>query len=316
MLSLVSKDITNIMDNTFLGINFGFEENKFFVEYTSCSRPVNNIRTEFDQRARDLFSYNKNLILGISSGLDSQAVMHSFCSQGLDIKYAFLYMPGYNDFEFNNLKILAKKYSIEPIIIEMHPNEMQSSLMQEYETTGVLPSHAMQAKFLEMLPTDYDIIQGIHGPDFLFSKNNWYLLETANSIEISRLRAFQQVERTGKIIGWERTAEITASLLTDDVVTSFMFSYSYISGHDLIYKNGTEIPIIDYWDLYIKPFIYGKYWKDELEYFPKRTGFESLDWIENGPRHDYRKNLIKVPYQKLVDHLTAINGETLKFYEN
>jgi hypothetical protein len=304
------------MNNNLLGINFGFVETKFFVEYSSCLRPVGNLKEEFAQRARELFCYNKNLILGISSGLDSQAVMHSFCSQGLHIKYAFLHMPGYNDFEFNNLQILAKKYSIDPIIIKIDPIEIRDGLMHEYETTGTLPSHAMQAKFLKMLPKDHDIIQGIHGPDFLFSKNNWYLLETANSIEISRLRAFQQVERTGKVIGWERTAEITASLLTDDVVTAFMSSYNYISAHELVYKNGNEIPIIDHWDLYIKPFIYGKYWKDELEYFPKRTGFESLDWIENGPRHNYRKNLIKVPYQKLVDHLTSINSETLRFYES
>jgi len=302
------------MDNTFLGINFGFEENKFFVEYSSCSRPVGNFKEEFDQRARDLFSYNKNLILGISSGLDSQAVMHSFCSQGLDIKYAFLHMPGYNDFEFNNLQILANKYSIDPIIVEMHPNEMQSDLMYEYKTTGTLPSHAMQAKFLEMLPKDHDIIQGI-GPEFLFQNNNWYVLETANSMEISRLRAFQQVKRTGKVIGWDRTAELTTSLLTDDVIKAFMSSYNYISAHELIYKTGTEISIIDHWDLYIKPFIYGKYWKDELEYFPKKSGFELLDWIKNGPRHDYRKNLVKVPYQKLIDHLTSMNCKTLRFYE-
>ena len=310
------KDIINIMNNNLLGINFGFEDNKFFMEFPSCSRPIGNLREEFEQRARDLFSYNKKLMLGISSGLDSQTVMHSFCSQGLDIKYVFLHMPGYNDFEFNNLQILTKKYSVSPIVIEMDPIAMQNELMHEYETTGVLPSHAMQAKFLGMLPDDYDIIQGIPGPDLLVSKNNWYMFESANSIEIARLIAFQRVPRTGKVIGWERTSEITASMLNDDAIKSFMYSYNYISAHDLIYRDGTEIPIINHWDLYIKPFVYGRYWKDELEYFPKKTGFETLNWIYNGPRHDYRKNLVKIPYWTLVDHLLSINGETLKFYEN
>lgn len=303
------------MNNTFLGINFGFTEEKFFVEYNNCSRPVGNLKEEFDQRARDLFSYNKKLILGVSSGLDSQAVMHSFCSQGLDITYAFLHMPGYNDFEFNNLKILADKYSIDPVVIEMDPMAMQSDLMYEYKTTGTLPGHAMQAKFLKKLPDDYDIIQGI-GPEFLFHNNAWYVLETANSMEISRLRAFQQVERIGKVIGWDRTAELTTSLLTDDVVKAFMSSYNYTSAHELIYKNGKEISVIDHWDLYIKPFIYGRYWKDQLEYFPKRNGFENISWITDGPKHQYRKNLVMIPYKELVDHLSSKNAGTVRFYEN
>jgi hypothetical protein len=304
------------MNSNFSGINFGFENKQFFVDYASCSRSVGNLKQEFDIRARELYSYNKKLILGISSGLDSQAVMHSFCSQDLDIKYAFLYMPGFNDFEFENLKKLSKKYSTDPIIIEMNPLELKSELMDLYSKSGIPPSHIMQAKFLKQLPDDYDIVQGIHGPDFLFFKNQWFIFESANSIEIARLRAFLDVERKGKVIGWERTSEITASLLTDDIVTSFMCAYNYISSSDLIYKSGKEIPIIDYWDLYIKPFIYGKYWKNELEYFPKKTGFENIEWIENGPRHEYRKNLVKIPYKQLVDHLLSKSNTSQRFYED
>lgn len=303
------------MDNNFLGINFGFTEKKFFVEYPSCSRPVGNLKEEFEQRARDLFSYNKKLMLGISSGLDSQAVMHSFCSQGLDIKYAFLHMPGYNDFEFNNLKILEKKYSIDFIVIEIDPVKIKDDLLQEYKKTEILPSHIIQAKFLKQLPDDYDFIQGINGPDFFISNNQCYILETANSMQISRLRAFLNISRIGRIIGWERTPEITTSLLTDDVVTSFINSYNYISTNNLIYKTGKEITIANYWDLYIKPFIYGKYWKNELEYFSKQSGFENLDWIENGPKHNYKKNSIKISYNHLIDHLLSRSGKILKFYE-
>jgi len=304
------------MTNNFLGINFDFDNDKFFIEHRSCSRPFENLKNEFAQRARDLFSYNKKLMLGISSGLDSQAVMHSFCSQDLKIKYAFLSMPGYNDYELENLKILSTKYSFDPIIVEMDPMALKDELLLEYQKTGMPPSHVMQAKFLKCLPDDYDFIQGIHGPDFYFSNNEWFIIESANSIELARLRALSQVNRQGKIIGWERTAEITASLLSDDVVTAFLHSYKYIVNNKLIYSSGQDIPIIDHWDLYIKPFIYGKYWKNELEYFPKYTGFENIQWIDNGPRHNYRKNLVKISVNQLMNHLLSGSKEIKKFYEH
>jgi hypothetical protein len=304
------------MKNCNLGINFGFENEKFFVEYNSCSRKVDNLKIEFDRRARELYSYNKKLMLGISSGLDSQAVMHSFCTQGLDIQYAFLHLPGFNDFEFENLKILINKYSIDPIIIDMDPISLENDLMEEYRETGIPPNHIMHSRFLKKLPNDYDFIQGIHGPDITVVKNKWYVLETANSLEITRLRAFLQVEREGKIIGWERTPEIMSSLLTDEVIASFMHSSKYILSNGLVYNNGKEIPLIDHWDLYIKPFIYGKYWKNELEYFSKYQGVEKVEWLINRKWHDYKKNLVLVPYQQLIDHFNSNSLHPLKMYEN
>jgi hypothetical protein len=303
------------MNNLSLGINFGFENNKFFVEYGPCRYLPENIRQEFDKRARELCNFSSKLMLGISSGMDSQAVMHSFCSQGLKIDYAFLYMPGYNEIEYQQLQILIKKYSIDPVIIELDPASIKDELLAEYKKSGIAPNQQIHRKFLSLLPNDRDFIQGIHGPDFFFKDDRIFVVETANSFELSRLIAFRSLERKGKIIGWERTSEILTSLLTDDVVTSLLCSRNYILNNGLVYKDDQPIPLFDYWDLYIKPFLYGKYWKSELEYFPKYQGCEEIDWIMNSRWHDYGKNRVEIPYELLLEHLTSTNGVVKRFYE-
>ena len=307
--------MTHTFDKNFLGTNFGFEDNKFYVEYQSCDRPVGNLREEFNLRAVALYENRPKLMLGLSSGLDSQAVMHSFFTQGMKIDCAFLYHPGYNDFEYNNLKILEKKYGFKALLVEIDPMKCKDEVMDLHNKLNLPPYQIIHRKFLSMLPKDVDIVQGIHGPDFYFN-GQWHCFETANSFELSRLRAFQTLEeRTGEVIGWERTSEIMLSLLTDDVVTSFMYSYPYISKNGLVYESGKPIPVIDYWDLYIKPYVYGKYWKDELEYFPKYQGAEGIDYIMNGPRNEYKKNMISIPYNDLVNHLSSKTKKVVRYYQ-
>jgi hypothetical protein len=299
----------------FLGINFGFENEKFYVEHKSPTRPVGNLREEFDLRAVELYNSRPKLMLGLSAGLDSQAVMHSFFTQGIKLECAFLYHPGYNDFEYNNLQILEKKYGFKANIIDIDPIKCKDEIMSLHDEIGLPPYQIMHRKFLSMLPADADIVQGIHGPDLAFHNNKWYCLETANSFEVARLRSFQTLNRTGEVIGWERTGEIHLSILNDDIIKSFIYSYPYISKNGLIYEDGSKIPNIDFWDLYIKPFVYGKYWKDELEYFPKYMGPENIEYIMKGPKHAYMSTLVAIPYDQLVSHLKSGTGEVARFYQ-
>jgi len=297
------------------GINFGFEQDKFYVYYESCNRPVGNLRQEFETRARNLSIHSKKLLLCLSSGLDSQSVLHSFYSQGIKIDCAFLYQPGFNEVEYTNIKFLEKKYNFTTNIIEINPEQIKHQVLELHKSLDLPPNQILHKLFLEKLPKDLDILQGVHGPDFYRHENKWYLFESANSLEISRLRALQTVERTGKIIGFERTSEIMLSLLDDDILKSFLHSYDYIKNNRLIYDNGDNIPNIDYWDLYLKPFYYGKYWKDELEYFPKYQGCENIDYIINGPKNQYEKNRVFISYEKLLKILKSTVIEKKVFYQ-
>jgi hypothetical protein len=300
----------------FYGINFGFDNDLFYVEYHSAGRPVGNLREEFDIRAKELYSNVPNLMLGLSSGLDSQSVLHSFYSQGIAVETAFLYLPGFNEVEFNNLKILERKYGFKSAIIDFDAHSIKDEVMDMHRELNLPPNQILHRMFLEKLPEDKNFIQGIHGPDLLYKNDKWLIIETANSFEVARLRAFLTInERKGKIIGWERTPEIMLSLLNDDIVKAFMCASGYISRNGLVYKSGDPIPFIDNWDLYIKPFIYGKYWKNELEYFPKYQGPEGIDWIMNGPRHEYNKNVTAISYKRLMEQLTSDNEFPIKVYQ-
>lgn len=303
-------------DRNFTGINFGFDKEKFFAEYSPVTRPVGNFREEFEIRAKDLFGKRKRLILGLSSGLDSQAVLHSFYTQNLRIETAFLYHPGYNDIEFEQLKIIDKKYNIKTQVIEIDPMAVKDQVLELHQQLNLPPNQILHRMFLEKLPPDADVIQGYPGPDFLLYKEKWYWLETANSWDVSRMRALMSLEgRQGTIIGFERTNEILLSLLTDEVVTSYLYSFNYINNNKLIFESGEKIGNAYMWDLYIKPFIYGKYWKDELEYFPKYQGPENIDYIMNGPRNEYEKNLVVVPYLKLIEYLRTPGSEPWRCYQ-
>ena len=84
-------------------MNHGFEDGKWYIDYTSCTRPVGNMRQESDKRALDIAQSNSKLMISLSAGIDSQSVLHSFITQDIPVETAFLYLPGYNDNEYNNL---------------------------------------------------------------------------------------------------------------------------------------------------------------------------------------------------------------------
>lgn len=297
------------------GINFGYDKDNFYVDYISCGNDVGNYREEFRKRARELSIRSNKLMLSLSSGLDSQAVLHSFIEQNLEIQCAFLYQPTFNEIEYSQLQQLIKKYKINPIIVELNPIDIKEEILEQYDKTKIPPNQLIHKKFLEKLPKNYDFIQGTHGTDIFYRDDTWYCLDCANSFEISRLRALNDISREGRVIGWERDSRITLSFLTDEVVTSFMYAYSYISS-DFLTNTGKEIrSVIDHWDSYIKPFLYGKYWKDELEYFPKYQGCEGIDYIMFGPKQDYRSNRVILKYNTLVNHLKNSKGLTKRVYE-
>jgi hypothetical protein len=298
-----------------LGIDLGFENDMFYMSFNSCKYRVDNFRQESEKQAQILFNKNPNQMLGLSSGLDSQIVLHSFYTQGVPLKCAFLYMPGFNDTEYNQIKILDKKYNLDLEVVDLNPDLYKDDLIEEFEITGIPPYQLLHKKFLSLLPDNYDFIQGVDGPDFIRKNNIWYIIQTANSFVNSRIRSFDLLTRRGKIVSWEKSPEVFLSLINDEIVKSFMFAYDNISKNGLSYKNDTEIPIIDYYDLYIKPYIYAKYWRDELEYFPKYQGPENVKWIMERKWHAYRKNLIVIPYKELINHLESTNGTVVKYYQ-
>jgi len=278
-------------------MRLGTDTRGFYIEFDQCRWSPGNLRQEFNRRALDIIDLGSNLILGFSSGVDSQAALLSFRDQGIPIQTAFLYLPGYNDTEYNNLRTLEAAWQFKSIVIDIDPMKRKDEIMAASEQLGIPPFQILHREFLRQLPADANFLQGPDGPLVTFIKDVAHFYEGANTYEMSRNRAFDTLNRTGLNLLFDKTSEIVVSSLTDDIMNYFITAHKLYTGGGV--KN------VDWWDVYIKPMYYGRYWADDLIYFPKIAGYENIDYIANGPKHKYREKYIVVPVDKITGDLKS-----------
>ena len=303
-------------------MKFGFDNDKFYIDIPSCSRPAGNMKQESDRRALEIAETSPKLMLGLSSGVDSQSVLHSFYTQGIPLECVFFYMPNYNDIEYEQLKIVQKKYGQKIEIVDLDPFSVEDEIFEFSNKHRIHPVQVLQKKFLSMIPDDYDFIQMIHDPFVYISPSSkFYFHHGYCSPEISRQRAVESLKRKGKFIPYGDTSEFLYTILNDDVFKAALYTHQYFDGNNLTKPNCYPLTV-DRWDYYIKPLIYGKYWKDELIYFPKYGGWEGISFLYgdfNGKLDTSnwsRKNAVAIPYFELLDHLGTINKPIKRYYEN
>jgi hypothetical protein len=307
---------------------YGLQDDLFYVEYTSCSAPIGNMRQEMEKACARLASQGK-VMISLSSGLDSQVLLHTFHTMGLPYECAFLYFPGYNERELTNIRILEKKYGFECIIISIDPNIYQQEVEQEALLTGIPPEHHLMKRFLMQLPDDRDLLQGIDSFDFVFRNGKVYCIESWNSIEVASQRALLQVPRSGKIVSVDRMAEnndFALAMLTDDIVSAYISSIEYFKGNGLVLQKDTfweqaansSPKLVFSWEYYVKPLLFGKYWGNELEYFPKDVSPEHINYImkPDNPllKHNYLKHCVFIERQELIEHLSDWGSNKTKRY--
>ncbi len=297
-------------------MNYGFDNGKFYIDYQSASRQWGNYRQEYERCARELAAQEKNIIIGFTGGLDSQAVVHSFYTQGLEFKTAFLHLPGYNDNEFKQVKTLDEKYDIETMVISFDPIECKEeieALSKELDIPG--KNHLIQRKFVSMLPDDCTFVASMVDPFvFISPTERFYLYQSYYLSEISRRRALNSLNRSGKNIFFGDNIEFFLSIVDDDVFKAAIFSSKYFDENGLTIDFG-NLKTLERYDYYIKPIIFGKYWKDELIYFPKFMGYENIDYLkEKTPK--VRKYALAYPFWEMMDFFKTPGGVVKRFYEN
>jgi hypothetical protein len=300
----------------------GFENDRFYVEYESPGRPIGTFREELELAVKKISEQSGDkLLLSLSSGLDSQIVLHSLHSQGLPFKCAFMHMPGYNDHEYKNVKTLEKKYGFETLVVEIHPDEVKDEILSQVEKHHIMPNHFMHKKFLSLLPKDLDFLAGIEGPDIVINKQTGsrIVMEAYWNYENTRLRTLREVEREGKVLNLDRNESseaLLASILKDPIVKGYVSSLDYIANNDLVDSSGKKPSIIFNWNYYVKPIIMGRYWYKDLIYFPKSMGIETVDWIINNPlRQPYWLDVAYMEYWSFLKFLTQDKKETMRVYD-
>jgi hypothetical protein len=293
--------------------HYGLENNKFFLELSPALQKNLSFKEACLLRAKNIYESTNNPVLGISGGLDSQLVLHCFYSQGLTLDCVFRYFPGYNDNELANLKILEKKYGFKSFIVTIDPMKIKDEILKESNELHIPPNQLIYKKFVSSLPDDLDIIQGLEGPDVIKSSGKIYYIESYNSLEFSRRQAIDSLQRKGKFISFEKNSDILLSIFNDDGYETFINAYDYFNDQEHLKLSNKKL--VFFWDLHVKTYLYHKHWKEELIYFPKFQGVENVDYIMNGPVHNYRKNLILLDYEKFKSFLNSSSELTNRFYQ-
>jgi hypothetical protein len=295
--------------------HFGYESEKFYIEWSPCNYIPKNFRDAWEYRAREIYKDFNKIILGVSSGLDSQIALYSFLNQKIPIKTAFFYMRGYNDSELLNLKILENKFNfLTDYIIEIDPLECKDDIINESIANGNVPYDTfLKKKFIQSLPDDYAFVYGSNGPNLFVRNNSWYVIDCPGDFAILLANAFRPGERKSPIVIWEHSSEIMYGFLKESYVISLMNTFSYQREIDKNLGN-EKLPFYGYWDVYVKPFVYAKYWEDKLIYFPKNMGVEKIDYIMTGPNFNYYNNLVIMKYNELISLFEDFGSERKRFY--
>ena len=257
-------------------MNYRLTDDKFYVTIAGIDGPVGNIREESELLARTLSADSNKILLSISSGLDSQIMLHSFAAQDLPYACSFLYSPGYNDIEFDQLKILENKYGFKSIIVELDHIKLKYQIIWESEKHKIQCNQIYQKIYLSKLPEEYDFIQAQFSCyTYVTEDKKLKFFQGYNSTTISRDRSFNLLNRQGKHLFFgeitgNQTRRVGYSMLASDIYTAALTADRYFN-----------MPLNGYnrWNIYIKPLLYAKYWGDELEYFPKLTGIENIEYL-------------------------------------
>ena len=294
-------------------MSYGFDDkNNFYIDVTPLARPVGSPRVEFAERANFILQTYNDCILSFSGGTDSQATYLAFKDVGVNIPCAFMRMKGYNDNEYENVQQCISKWNIDVTIVEIDPYKEKDTILAQSQEHKIPPNQILHSIFLEKISDKLTWIEGFNGPDPYVHNGKHYILESANSVEYARLRAYKQRNKRHTVVGFEKDEHLLASVLMEGTLTSVCNAWNYYNIPGLSYEGEEPISIINYWDLFIKPTFYGKNWSNDLLYFPKYQGCEKIDFIVNGMIHNYRENHMFIEIKDLLDHL--VNGTKTKRY--
>jgi len=298
-------------------MNYGFDNDKFYFEFSPANRPIGNLRQEAELRAREISAIEGTKVLGLSGGIDSQITLHSFLSQGFSVNTVFFHTPGHNDHELEYVKLLDSKYSIKTEIITINPFEHREEIEQmsiELDIPGKY--QLLQRIYAKHLPSDWHYIQNLQDP-FVWVYTNYDrygFVQGYYSPEVSRMRAMASLNRTGQFILFGWTAEYLISMVDNDIHRAGLASARFFDGNGLT-KPNTHLTTDDRWDYYLKPLVYANLWGNELDYFPKSNGYERLDFLHLTNPAKSRQHAIVIPYRELIDQVKS-GSETKRYYEN
>lgn len=286
----------------------GFENEQFYVEVSGTSRPVGNLKEEIEAEVRAIHSQDSTALLSLSAGLDSQVVLDAFLSQGLNVECVFFYMPGYNDVEYSNLKMIQSKTGCKVTVLDADPMKVRKEVDQLAIDLDINPGHAIHAYFAKQLPAGVSLVQGLEQPNFFVRYSKPFLMYGYHDPDNTRKRAIEHSRKSYDLLS---SNTVLLSYLTDPFFSAMVRSWDYIKGNGLQRKGSNVRPM---WacEIYVKPMQYAYYWKDRLLYFPKYAGVEKTTFWH---KLYVKESIVLVPLKQHIAVLKSPETYSERFYQ-
>jgi hypothetical protein len=282
-------------------IQFSTDPNNFTVTYTSPNRDYGDLRAEFNNDAVKLKEKGP-VFLAFSSGVDSQVILRSFLDMKVDFQCVFLHMHGVNEQDFTQLAYCKRFYGIDVRVIDLNVEEHKEEWILDNTKNNVNLISQYPFKYLsDSLTESYPMItQGAVEPCIVGSDEKNVSIYH-NMYEAMELRF--KIMNDRDIIDFPLSPESVASYYTDEALKTFATTFHYYNDN----MDPTQT-----FNKNAKAFIKGKYYKNDILWFPKLTGYETApNWLA---QIDYVKTArVSVPYWELVTFLEKTRNETKTF---
>ena len=298
-------------------ISYRVDDNdKLIVTYTAPIRKFGNLREELLNDAKSISNRFGHVYVALSSGIDSQTIVRSFIDAGADFTPFFVYSAPFNDNEYCQILECEKFYGIKVKIIPIDVLSKKDDWMQRKELDKVQTlTHYNMVDACKQLEGNDPIV--MCGPELhiLGNKKLGPICASHNCYKADNLR-FREIRKFRTLIDWPSSPESLASLYCDDLIKVFMDTKEFFDGNNFIHSSGDILRPSQSFNNYVKPLLKGKYFKKDILYFPKSTGYENFpDWIIKGRiegrppiRYDVTVKMIDA-----INHLSLCDGSQVSY---
>lgn len=294
-------------------LTFIKDDSGYSVTYKSPSRKFGNLREELNNDAILISKEHGPVYVAFSSGLDSQVIMRCFVDMKCDFIPFFVHVEGKNDFEYDMVLKSEKFYGVK---IEKHTLRLEDYQDKwiKHSIENDIPNclHYPLVEVINNLSEKFPIItSGANEPCIVGSTNSVVSIYH-NYYEQMRLR-FRMIESNRQVYDFPYTSESLAAYYCDDVIKTYADTSAYFKDNNLVYSTINMFPSTDYFNIYVKPFVKGKYFKKDVLYPSKRTGFELFPPELVRDISTPKNARVSATYSEVTDHLEKCDGSLKTF---
>lgn len=294
-------------------ITYDLVDNKFIVKYESPARPFGNLREELNNDTKRINNEHGKVYVAFSSGVDSQVILRCFLDMQADFEPFFIHVKDRNDFEYDNVKRAEQFYGIKIKILELKLYEHREEWLKrkEIEKSPTLIHHPFEWAS-KQLPENFPIIMSGANEPALVGNSNYGMFIYHNYMESLSLR-FNIISKHRPIFDFPYSSESLAAYYCDDLIKTYADVIDYYTDNGLIsIEQGKDFDLYKF-NYYIKSLLKGKYFKKDILWYPKKTGYENYPKWMNLNLNYPEETSVYVPYTKLVNHLESCTGTIKEF---